>query len=301
MTTVSGRGQPTPYTRGREDGPVRSICEVLAYRKVGAYHQLTIVAPDIAARATPGQFVSLAVEGGGTTLRRPFSIAGVSQHGPWAGTIDVVLDVVGPGTAWLAGRGKHDVVDVVGPLGRGFPLPRQPATCLLVGGGYGAAPLLYLAGQLQHRGHRVDLLFGAKTGERIFNAIEGKRQASSTRFTTEDGSFGTQGVVTDVLPDVATSTGAEAIYACGPMGLLAAVAAQARERRLPCQVSVEELMGCGVGVCNTCVVPYRRRDGLANVRACYEGPVLDAKRVVWEAIGSAAMTGEPSAGQGEAS
>ena len=302
MTSVSSRGQ-TPFVRGRSEGPVRSICEVLAYRRIGSYHQLTVVAPDVAARASPGQFISVGVHGSGTVLRRPFSLAGVSQHGPWAGTVDIVFSVVGKGTAWLAQQGKHDVIDVVGPLGRGFPMPRQPVTCLLIGGGYGAAPLLYLASHLQYRGHRVDLLLGAKDGDRIFNAIEAKRLASSTHFTTEDGSFGTHGRVTDVLDDVLDTTRADAIYACGPMGMLAGVAAGARERRVPCQVAVEEHMACGVGVCMTCVIPYRRKDGFANVRACVEGPVLDGKRIVWEAIGSPLMAGrdpdEASEGNGE--
>ena len=295
MTTVSSRGQ-TPFVRGRAEGPVRSICEVLAHRRVGSYHQLTVVAPDVAARSSAGQFVSIGVEGSGNVLRRPFSLSGVSQHGPWAGTIDFVFDVVGAGSAYLARQGKHDVIDVVGPLGRGFPKPRKPSTCLLIGGGYGAAPLLYLASHLQQRGHRVDLLLGARSGERIFNAIEAKRLASSARFTTEDGSFGTEGRVTDVLEEALDATRADVIYACGPMGMLAGVAAAARQRRVPCQVAVEELMACGVGVCMTCVIPYRRKDGLANIRACVEGPVLDGKRIVWDAIGSPLMAGlEPGA------
>ncbi len=283
------RRDATPVQQGREEGPVRAPCEVLASRRLGTYHQLTVVAPGVATRASPGQFVSLGVDAPGALLRRPFSIGGVSQRGPWAGTVDITFSPVGVGTRWLASREKHDVIDVIGPLGRAFPIPKQSANCLLVGGGYGAAPLLYLARELQAEGLRVDLIFGAASQDRLFNAIEAKRLATSTVFTTEDGSMGRQGRVTDVLPERLEATGAGVIYGCGPMGMLAGVARIAERHKVPCQVAVEESMACGVGVCMTCVVPYHRREGLTNVRACYEGPVLDAKRIEWDAIGTPEM------------
>lgn len=287
MTTFgSSRGVPV---RGRETGPLRAAGEVLVGRRVGAYHQLTLVAPEIADRAEPGHFVSFGVEAHGTLLRRPFSIAGVSRHGPWAGTIDVVFEVVGPGTAWLARRSKHDVVDVVGPLGRPFPVPAQPVRCLLVGGGYGAAPLLFLGERLRAEGLRVDLVFGAAEADRIHNVIEAKRLSTVARFTTEDGSLGDRGRVTDVLDDVLERTGAGVVYACGPMPMLAAVSEIAREHRVPVKVSVEELMACSTGVCMTCVVPYATRGGVRNVRACLEGPVLDGKRVRWDQVRAPGM------------
>jgi len=261
------------------------MCEILASRRIGAYHSLTFVAPELAERTEPGQFVSVAVGASGALLRRPFSVFAVSKHGPWAGTVEIVFDAVGNGTRWLAERTKHDVVDIVGPLGRPFPLPQKPVGCLLVGGGYGAAPLLYLAQRLQKNGTRTDMVVGAATSERVFNAIEAKRLSASVHFTTEDGSLGRHGVVTDVLDEVLENSGAEVIYACGPMPMLAAVARVARRRRVPCQVAVEEAMACGVGVCWTCVLPYRRKDGPANLRACVEGPVFNAARIAWDAIG----------------
>jgi dihydroorotate dehydrogenase electron transfer subunit len=291
VTNLVGR-ESAMAVQGRGEGPVRATCEVLASRPIGRYRQLTLVAPAIAAQTRPGQFVSIGVGAPEAVLRRPFSVAGVSQHGPWAGTVDIIFSVVGAGTEWLAGRSKHDPVDVVGPLGRSFPLPKQPVACLLVGGGYGAAPLLYLAKALQRQGMRVDLAFGAATQDRHFNVIEGKRLASSATFTTEDGSFGVQGRVTDVLADVIATAGTGVIYACGPMGMLAGVTEVARAHDLPCQVAVEESMACGVGVCMTCVVPYERRGELVNVRACVEGPVLDGKRVAWDACRSPRM-GDP--------
>jgi len=111
-------------------------------RRTGAYHSLTLVAPEIADRARPGQFVEIGVPGGRDfMLRRPFSIHQASRRGGWAGTLEVVFDVVGRGTAWLAEAKPHDLLDVIGPLGRSFSIPTDLSTCLLVGGGYGAAPL----------------------------------------------------------------------------------------------------------------------------------------------------------------
>jgi dihydroorotate dehydrogenase electron transfer subunit len=261
------------------------LCEVLAYRKIGAYHSLTFVAPEVAAQAEPGQFVSIGVEGGGTVLRRPFSVYSVSQSGPWAGTVEVVFDVKGPGTAWLATRKKHDVVDIVGPLGRPFPLPQQPVGCLLVGGGYGTAPLLFLAGALQKRSLRVDMIVGAASQERIFNAIEAKRLSAGTYFTTEDGSSGIQGRVTDVMDRVLDSGTIGVVYACGPMPMLAAVSQIAARREIPVQVAVEEAMACGVGVCWTCVIPYWSRGEMQHLRSCVDGPVFNGGRVLWDEIG----------------
>lgn len=289
MTSVVHR-TPSTSVRGKGGaGPLRARCEVLAYRQLGRYHSLTFVAPEVADRSRPGQFVSLAVEARETTLRRPFSIYSVSQHGPWAGTVEIVFDDVGPGTRWLTTRSKHDVVDLVGPLGKPFPMPARTVPCLLVGGGYGAAPLLYLAHELQQAGQRVDMTLGAATVDRVFNPIEAKRLSASTQFTTEDGSLGTRGVVTDVMPKMIEQAGTGVVYACGPMAMLAAVARLSADLGVPCQVAVEEEMACGTGVCFTCVLPYRRRDGIVNLRACVDGPVFNGAKVAWEAVGTRAM------------
>lgn len=277
--------QSTPSVQSRPQGALRGLCEVLGQGRVGAYHSLTFVAPEIAERTRPGQFLSVAVQGAGTLLRRPFSIFSVSRHGPWAGTVEIVFDVVGPGTAWLAERTRHDVVDLVGPLGRPFPLPQQPVACLLVGGGYGAAPLLYLAHHLQQRGLRVHIVLGAASQDRLFNVIEAKRLSAAATFTTEDGSLGTQGLVTDVMDRVIDSSNPGVVYGCGPMAMLAAVSKIARRREIACQVAVEEAMACGTGVCWTCVLPYQRNDGVRNLRACVEGPVFNGARILWDAVG----------------
>ncbi|MEX0869585.1 MAG: dihydroorotate dehydrogenase electron transfer subunit [Nitriliruptoraceae bacterium] len=271
--------------QGRVDDlaqPVQAICEVIARRREGAYWLLAIAAPALARRARPGQFLTVAVEGAATLLRRPFSIAKVSRQGAAAGTIEVVFDAHGPGTEWLTTVGLHDTIDVIGPLGNGFPLPQRKVACLLVGGGYGAAPLYYLARELADRGLRVDMIVGAATSERLLNPIEAKSVSVTSTFTTEDGSYGVHGRVTDVFDDVASSAGSSVVYACGPNPMLAAVSRVASARDLPVQVSVEERMACGIGVCFTCVVPVRAKDGTVRMRrSCFDGPVFNGARIAW--------------------
>ncbi len=270
--------------RGRDKGPVVAACEVLARRREGDYWLLSFSAREIAVRAEPGQFVSIAVESGGSLLRRPFSIARVSQQGPFAGTVDVVFDAHGPGTEWLTTVEPHDVIDVVGPLGTSFPLPKRTVPCLLVGGGYGTAPLFFLADRLARLGMRVDLVVGAQRQSRLLDVIEAKRVSTSVVFTTEDGSYGTRGRVTDVLEDVIAHRGSGVVYACGPNPMLRAVSERCAELEVPVQVAVEEHMACGTGVCFTCVLPIRARDGGVEMkRSCIEGPVFNGARIAWDA------------------
>jgi dihydroorotate dehydrogenase electron transfer subunit len=269
--------------RPDEDLPVRVVGEVLARRREGEYWMLSFSAPELADRARPGQFVEINVEAKYSLLRRPFSIAKVTKQGPVAGTIDVVFDAGGPGTEWLTRIGLHDTIDVVGPLGSAFPMPKRKVSCLLVGGGYGSAPLFYLAEELTRQGLRVDMIVGAATQARILNAIEAKRISASVTFTTEDGSQGEHGRVTDVLPRVAETCRSSVVYACGPMPMLRAVSEQCEELELPVQVAVEEQMACGVGVCFTCVLPIRSKDGEVRMRrSCMEGPVFNGTKIAWD-------------------
>jgi len=220
-------------------------------------------------------------------LRRAFSIYRVSERGIYGGTVDIVVAVHGPGTAWLARQRPHDPMDVVGPLGTPFTLPREPARCVLVGGGYGSAPLFMLAERLRARSCRVDFVLGAATRDRLFGVLDAKRMATVVSVTTEDGSTGARGRVSDVLPGLLKRTGAEVVYACGPMGMLAAVSSLAAGHGAVAQCAVEEAMACGVGVCMTCVVPVVGEDGATRmVRSCVDGPVFPGERVRWDAVGT---------------
>ncbi len=281
--------------------PVQVRGEVLSLRRVGAYHAMTILAPGIAEHTRPGHFVALAVGGpdSGLLLRRAFSIYKTSDRGVYGGTVEIVFAVVGQGTAWLARRDVHDPIDVVGPLGHPFSLPKHPVNAVLVGGGYGTAPLLSLAEALRARGARVDFVLGAASEDRLFGALEAKRISASVAITTEDGSVGERGLVSDVLPGMLARSDCDVVYACGPMGMLAAVTEQANAHGALAQCAVEESMACGVGVCMTCVLPVIGEDGITRmVRSCVDGPVFRGDRVRWADVGTVPpdCLGAPAAG-----
>ncbi len=261
--------------------------EVIANRRAGAYHHLTLVAPGVAEIARPGQFVALSVGGptSATLLRRCFSIHKVTPSGTYGGTVDIVIAAHGVGTQWLAGLGAHDPVDVVGPLGRPFPLPSEAVPCVLVGGGYGSAPLFWLAEVLRERGCHVEMVLGAASEDRLFGVVEARRTADGVSVTTDDGSAGSRGWVSDVLGEVIDRSGAGVAYACGPMAMLRSVTEVAARHGAVAQVAVEESMACGIGVCMTCVMPVTGNDGVTRmVRSCLEGPVFRGDRVRWDAF-----------------
>lgn len=269
--------------------PVQVVSEVVSLRRVSSYHHMTLLAPGIPEATRPGHFVAVAVggEGSGMLLRRAFSIHRVTEGGPSGGTVEIVFAVHGRGTRWLAERRRGDKLDVLGPLGRPFTLPREPVSCVLVAGGYGAAPLFMLSEQLRARGCRVDMVLGAASEDRLFGVLEAKRSSASVTVTTDDGSQGIRGRVTDPLPDILRSAGADVVYACGPMPMLAAVAAVAAEHGAHSQCAVEEAMACGIGVCMTCVLPVRGADGRTRmVRSCTEGPVFRGSDVRWSDVGT---------------
>jgi dihydroorotate dehydrogenase electron transfer subunit len=267
--------------------PVQVTAEVVGLRRVGAYHHLTMLAPGIPEATRPGHFVALAVggEGSGMLLRRAFSIHRVTPGS--AGTVEIVFATHGQGTRWLADRRRGDKLDVIGPLGRPFTLPKQPVACVLVAGGYGAAPLFGLSEQLRARGCRVDMVLGAASEDRLFGVLEARRSSASVTVTTEDGSAGLRGRVTDPLPEIIRAAGADVVYACGPMAMLAAVAEVARDHGAHSQCAVEEAMACGIGVCMTCVLPVRGADGVTRmVRSCTDGPVFRGSDVRWADVGT---------------
>ncbi len=267
--------------------PVQVTGTVLTMRRVDAYHALTVVAPGIADRFRPGHFVTVAVGGPRTSTltRRAFAVHDVKPD--YGGTVELVFTVRGAGTAWLADRRARDPLDLIGPLGRPFPLPRDPATCLLVGSEYGAAALFALADALQQRNCRVDFVLGAASSDRVFGALRARRMAETATLTTRDGSLGVRGSVVDVLPGVIADTHADVVYACGPMATLGGVTAVCAEFDIPVQVSVEELMACGIGLCMTCTVPVIGDDGVTRMtRACVDGPVFRGERVRFDDVGT---------------
>lgn len=270
-------------------GPVQlREAEILSVQRVGEYVQFTVVAPEVAAGFKPGHFVAVAVGGENSAmgLRRAFALSGATPSDRYAGTVSFVVAEHGAGTRWLVRQRAGDSLDLVGPLGNPFPIPSGPAPAVLVGGGYGSAPLLPLAQALLDNDSPVEFVLGAATGDRLYGELAAKRMAGQVTLTTDDGSAGEKGLVTDVLPEAIERINAEIVYACGPMPMLAAVGAIARHKAIRAQVAVEESMACGIGVCMTCVLPVRGKDGKSRfVRSCVDGPVFDALDVRWNDVG----------------
>lgn len=287
MTAAHGSAAATTVAAREGAGVVQVRAEVIGNAAAGEYRHLTLVAPGLPELARPGQFVALAVgdETSSMLLRRSFSIHRVSPAGTFGGTVEVVIAAHGPGTHVLTALRPGELVDVIGPLGRGFPMPTEPVPCVLVGGGYGSAPLVWLAEQLRERGCHVEMVLGAASAGRLFGVVESRRAADGVTVTTDDGSAGTRGWVSDVIPEIVTRTGAGVIYGCGPMGMLRSLADIASDHGIVAQVAVEEAMACGVGICMTCVMPVVGADGQTSmVRSCVDGPVFRGDRVRWEAF-----------------
>lgn len=275
--------------------PAQVRAPVVVADTLGGYAHLVLADP-VLARAVPGQFVAVAVgdRQSSMLLRRAFS---VHRADPAAGTLEVVVAAHGAGTAWIAGRRAGDELDVVGPLGTRFVLPPAGGRVVLVGGGYGSAPFAWTAQAAVAAGVRVDAVVGAGDADRLCD-VDGVRAVvgaagGQVLVTTDDGSAGERGRVTDALARLLEEPVPTTVAACGPMAMLAAVArtaAAAQERTgapVDVQVAVEEAMACGIGICMTCVLPVRGADGATRMlRACTDGPVIDAAAVRWDCVGA---------------
>ncbi|PLX41397.1 MAG: dihydroorotate dehydrogenase electron transfer subunit [Deltaproteobacteria bacterium] len=255
---------------GRETAATITLSQPLG----GGYHRLRF-APDTPARTVPGQFVMVRVRDGvAPLLRRPFSIHMVER-----GEVELLYREVGEGTAIMTGLKVGDIIDVLQPLGRGFGEGGEVP--LLVGGGIGVAPLLYLAHSYLAAGKAPKLLLGGRTERDILCHDQFSCLAIPTKYATEDGSLGDTGLVTALLEDefkAAEKLGALSVHACGPVPMLAAVARLAEGAGVACEVSLEAHMACGLGACLGCVV--KARDG-GYVRVCADGPVFDSKEILW--------------------
>ncbi|MCB2225682.1 MAG: dihydroorotate dehydrogenase electron transfer subunit [Desulfarculaceae bacterium] len=252
--------------------------KVLANRPVGpGVYLITLKAPAIAAKARPGQFVMLRVSPGAEPLlARPFSIHGVEGE-----SVLVLYQVVGRGTRLLAQAAEGQELVMWGPLGRGFELSGASRP-VLVGGGMGIAPLAFAAQRLSEMGQETSLLYGmagAKGFEPLMETFDARLDPEKVTlgYASEDGSIGLKGLVTALLKEtLAQKPGA--VLTCGPTPMLKAVATLAREHGAKCQVSLEAPMACGVGACLGCAIPAAAG---GYVRACQEGPVMDAELVDW--------------------
>jgi dihydroorotate dehydrogenase electron transfer subunit len=264
------------------------LAPIVSNKRVGQYHQIIVNIGDVAATCKPGNFVAISVGGDSSrmVLRRAFAISRVSTSTTVGGTMELIVAPHGQGSKWLCAQGEGVVLDLVVPLGTAFGIPTEPVPVLLVGGGYGSAPLFGLAELLNARGCRVDMLLGASTGSKIYAPMEGKRAVNSMRIYTEDGSMGVAGRVTDPIAEIIKDLNIAVIYSCGPMPMLAAITAIAVQSDVVHQCAVEESMACGIGICMTCVLPVENEDGtISNLRSCIDGPVMDGSKVQWSKVG----------------
>jgi dihydroorotate dehydrogenase electron transfer subunit len=252
-------------------------------RDTDSYFRLVVRAPRIAPLIQPGQFAHVRVLPlKDALLRRPFSIFQVSDD-----TFSILYKTVGNGTEVLSRMQAGEELSVIAPLGHGFNVPKRGGeTPLLVAGGYGMAAMYLLAQRSPQKGivfvggrRRVDILC-----EKEFQAL-----GWEVRVTTEDGSHGKKGIVIQPLLTELKRTVAKRmvphrkVFACGPTGMLKAVGKIAEEFKVPAELSMDEHMCCGVGVCLTCVIPVKTGDGWEYQRTCTEGPVFDSRQVEWEA------------------
>lgn len=264
------------------------LAPIVSNKKVGQYHQIIINIGDLASLCKPGNFVAINVGGDSSSmiLRRAFAISRVSINSTFGGTMELIAAPHGQGSKWLCAQGEGAVLDIVAPLGTAFGIPTEPVPVLLVGGGYGSAPLFGLAEVLNARGCRVDMLLGASTASKIYAPMEGKRAVNSMRIYTEDGSMGQTGRVTDPIAEIIKDLDVAVVYSCGPMQMLSAITKITDSLSVVHQCAVEEAMACGIGVCMTCVLPVESEDGTVSMlRSCIDGPVMDGSKVQWSLVG----------------
>jgi dihydroorotate dehydrogenase electron transfer subunit len=258
------------------------------------YYRMGLAGPDLEVRWEPGQFFMLKIgQGIDPLLRRPFSI-----HWMEKGYLEILYRVVGKGTARLPSLRPGEKVDLLGPLGRGFTIPAGLKVAFLVAGGMGVAPLRGLAGQIlarwqasgtaalgRDRGRKIEVVIGGKRRETILSGEKLREMGVEVHITTEDGSLGQKGLATDLLEEIIRkykSTGRlpSVIYVCGPRSLLARAAQMAALEDIPCQVSLEEYMACGIGACMGCAVKTRTHPDSYQL-VCKDGPVFEAQEIPW--------------------
>ena len=263
--------------------------EVIDNRPLSSdYNVLALAAPEVAAAASPGQFVMIkAGRGHDPLLRRPFSVFEVLRDGRGEiSGLSLLNKRIGPSTGLVYAAQRGDRIDCLGPLGRPFSILDRPSEAWMVAGGVGLAPFAALARALCDRGVPSTLFYGARRAAELFYLPLFRDLGVELVLTTEDGSAGDRGRIVAPLERRLASRADAApvmVYACGPEGMLAATARAAARFRRPCQVSVERIMACGLGGCYSCVVPMRTGEGrFHHVRSCISGPVLPGDQVLWD-------------------
>lgn len=248
------------------------VCKVLRKLEIApGIFDMLVDAEEFAKTAQPGQFAHILVPG--KTLRRPISICDINKE---AGTLRFVFQIRGEGTDQLSKFDAGDDLNILAPLGHGFTLGDTEQPALFVGGGIGVPPLLNAA---KAYGRNATVILGFRTADAAILEVDFARAGCRVFVATDDGSLGHHGLVTDCMEGVEASI----IYACGPTPMLKAVSVVAQQRQIPCQISLEERMACGVGACLGCACKLRHEDGTEYYgHVCKDGPVFDLNDIVWE-------------------
>ncbi|MBN2266045.1 MAG: dihydroorotate dehydrogenase electron transfer subunit [Candidatus Aminicenantes bacterium] len=248
-------------------------------RSWGDHHLFAIETPEIGRSARPGQFVMVKISEGTTPLlRRPLGVHDADGNG-----IKIFFKVAGLGTGILSLKRPGDRLDLIGPLGRGFTVPAPAAVrkAWLVGGGRGIAPLYFLARELARSGVRPVVLYGGRSLADIPLRGAFEEEGFELLASTDDGSHGFAGLVTELAARELARGRPDIIYACGPDPMMKALAGLAARHEVPAEFSLEAVMGCGVGACWGCVHRIRDQNGDGWVKICEEGPVFPRERIVW--------------------
>ncbi len=211
----------------------------------------------------------------GHILRRPISIASYDAE---KGTIRIIYEIRGEGTQILAGLKAGDMIDILGPLGNGYTLPEPEHTCVVVGGGIGVPPLLAIA---ERFGAKATAILGFRSAQAAILEEDFQQSGANTILCTDDGTLGRKGFVTAALEELLASDRPDCIFACGPMIMLKKVSEIATAHSIPCQVSLEERMACGVGACLGCACKIRRGGEEVYLHVCKDGPVFSGEEVVF--------------------
>jgi len=220
----------------------------------------------------PGQFAQVRVDNSpGTFLRRPISFHDVDYEN---NTFKLLIQIIGKGTERLSKHKKGDVLNLIYPLGNSFILPEKDDKILLAGGGVGVAPLLFLGKYLKAKSYNYDILLGFRNSERIIE-IDEYHKIGKVFLTTEDGSEGEKGYITN--HSTLSSGRYNRVYCCGPDFMMKAMASHCRKNNINCEVSLENLMGCGIGACLCCVVDTIK----GNLCTCIDGPVFNINELKW--------------------
>jgi len=256
---------------------IKEKAKIISNKRLKAnYWHCVFFAPRICPKAKPGQFINVKVsEGIRPLLRRPFSI-----HRACGDNLEILYEVLGEGTRAFSRRKSAERIDIIGPLGNGFDC-RNAGEVLLVGGGIGVAPLLYLAQELKSKSKTA--LIGARTKSAVLCEKEFKNSGCGVKIATDDGSAGFSGTVTELLKFSLKTNNQQltTIYACGPRPMLKAVTQISEMFNIPSQLSLEEHMSCAIGACLGCVVKIKKGKSFDYQRVCKEGQVFQAQKVIF--------------------